>query len=181
MSVAAALERELADFVAAEAALLDDGRFDDWLALFADDGVYWVPLAGARQADPHRHHSIAYEDRALLQLRVARLKDPQAHSQHPPSTCQHVLQRPVLVAADEAAAQPPSREGHAESLLSHAGETHRLRTPFLYVEARGDDELMLAGTCRHRLSRIDGAWKIREKRVDLLNPGRPLPAIQLFI
>ena len=31
------------------------------------------------------------------------------------------------------------------------------------------------------LDRIDGAWKIREKRVDLLQPERPLPAIQLFI
>jgi hypothetical protein len=40
---------------------------------------------------------------------------------------------------------------------------------------------MLAGTCRHRLARIDGAWKIRQKRIDLLNPGRPLPAIQLFL
>ena len=172
MTADAALERELADFVAAEAALLDDGRFDDWLALFADDGVYWVPLAGARQVDRHRHHSIAYEDRALLQLRVARLKDPQAHSQHPPSASQHVLQRPVLVPDDASAAQASS---------AHDLPTHRLRTPFLYIEARGDDELMLCGTCRHRLSHIDGKWKIREKRVDLLNPGRPLPAIQLFI
>lgn len=172
MSLHVSLERELADFVAAEAALLDDGRFDDWLALFADDGVYWVPLAGAAQADARRHQSIAWEDRALLQLRVARLKDPQAHSQHPRSSCQHVLQRPMLVPADDGAAAGASLPGE---------KTYRLRTPFVYVEARGDEELMLAGTCRHLVSRIDGAWKIREKRVDLLNPGRPLPAIQLFI
>lgn len=165
MSIAAALERELADFVAAEAALLDAGRHDEWLALFAEDGRYWVPLQGARQADPFSHHSIAYEDRMLLELRVERLKSPRAHSQHPKSACQHVLQRSV-VEDDEAA-------GTA---------THRLRTPFIYVETRGDnEELMLAGTCSHLLSRVDGAWKIREKRVDLLNPERPLPAIQLFI
>ena len=45
-----ALERELGAFVAAEAALLDAARYDEWLALYADDGRYWVPLQGARQA-----------------------------------------------------------------------------------------------------------------------------------
>ncbi len=165
-AIDASLERELADFVAAEAALLDAGRHDEWLALFAEDGHYWVPLLGARQADPSGHHSIAYEDRALLALRVERLKNPRAHSQHPPSRCQHVLQRSVVEPRDPQGAEV---------------ETHRLRTPFIYVEARGDEELMLAGTCRHLLSRIDGTWKIRQKRVDLLNPERPLPAIQLFI
>ena len=102
----------------------------------------------------------------LLQLRIERLKNPRAHSQHPKSTCQHVLQRPV--------AEPPRADAATD-------DTWRLRTPFLYVEARGDEQTMLAGTCRHVLVRIDGAWKIREKRVDLLNPERPLPAIQLFI
>ena len=159
-----AVQRELEDFVAAEAALLDAGRYDEWLALFAEDGRYWVPLLGARQADPQSHNSLAYEDRLLLTLRIERLKSPRAHSQHPRSSCQHVLQRSVVESGGSAAAD------HAET-----------RTPFLYVEARGDEQLTLAGTVRHRLARIDGAWKIRLKRVDLLNPERPLPMVQLFI
>ncbi|MDQ2927084.1 MAG: nuclear transport factor 2 family protein [Pseudomonadota bacterium] len=163
MIVEAGLERELADVVVAEAALLDAGRHDEWLALFVDDSHYWVPLQGARQADPFSHHSIAYEDRLLLTLRVERLKNPRAHSQHPKSSCQHVLQRSVVERHD-----------------GDAG-THHLRTPFVYIETRGDDQTMLAGTCRHELVRVDSAWKIRLKRVDLLNPERPLPAIQLFI
>lgn len=150
------------DFVAAEAALLDAGRFADWLALFAPDGRYWVPLLGASQVDPATHNSLAYEDRLLLQLRVDRLKDPRAHSQHPRSSCQHVLQRPAV-------------EGGADD------STVRLRTPFIYVEARGDGQLLLAGTYRHELVRQDASWAIRLKRVDLLNPTRALPAVQLFI
>mgnify|MGYP001544778293 CR=1 FL=1 len=148
---------ELADFAAAEAALLDAGRYDEWLALFADDGRYWVPLQGAQQADPHSHNSLAYEDRLLLALRIERLKNPRAHSQHPRSSCQHVLQHSVV----------------------EAGAA--IRTPFIYTEARGDEQITLTGVCRHRLVQIDGAWKIREKRIDLLNPERPLPAVQLFI
>ncbi|CAN7229199.1 aromatic-ring-hydroxylating dioxygenase subunit beta [Variovorax sp. LjRoot290] len=152
-----------ADFIAAEAALLDAGRFDDWLALFAEDGHYWVPLQGAAQADPHLHNSLAYEDRLLLQLRVDRLKNPRAHSQHPKSHCQHVLQRSIVEREDEA-----------------TGEV-ALATPFIYVESRGEEQLMLAGTCHHLLARTPEGFAIRQKRIDLLNAGRALPAIQLFI
>jgi 3-phenylpropionate/cinnamic acid dioxygenase small subunit len=149
------------DFIAHEAALLDARRFDDWLALFADGGHYWVPLLGAAQADPFSHNSLAYEDRLLLQLRVERLKNPRAHSQHPASHSQHVLQ--------------PSR------IEEETGEEVRLRTPFLYIEARGDDQILLSGTARHHLIRTSTGWSIREKRIDLLNATRALPAIQLFI
>jgi hypothetical protein len=72
--------------------------------------------------------------------------------------------------------QRPTVEG-----LEDTGATVVLRTPFVYVEARGDDQLLLAGTCRHRLVAGPTGWSIRLKRVDLLNPGRSLPAIQLFI
>ncbi|MDP9910769.1 3-phenylpropionate/cinnamic acid dioxygenase small subunit [Variovorax boronicumulans] len=149
------------DFIAHEAALLDARRFDDWLALFADDGHYWVPLLGAAQADPFSHNSLAYEDRLLLQLRVERLKNPRAHSQHPASHSQHVLQ--------------PSR------IEEEGADDVRLCTPFLYIEARGDDQLLLSGTARHHLVRTPTGWSVREKRIDLLNAARPLPAIQLFI
>jgi len=159
----AALERELADFIAMEAALLDAGRHDEWLALFIDEGRYWVPLKGAEQSDPDSHNSLAYEDRLLLALRIERLKSPRAHSQQPRSACQHVLQASRIEAGG-----------------SDDGE-FRMRTPFLYLEVRGDEQILLAGAYRHRLVRVDGAWKIREKRVDLLAPERPLPAIQLFI
>lgn len=152
---------ELRDFVAHEAALLDERRFDDWLALFTEDGHYWIPLLGAAQADPFSHNSLAYEDRLLLQLRVDRLKNPRAHSQHPASHSQHVLQ--------------PSRieEGTSDEV--------RLHTPFLYVEARGESQILLTGTARHHLVRTPTGWAIREKRIDLLNAARALPAIQLFI
>ena len=151
------------DFVAAEAALLDAGRFDDWLALFTEDGHYWVPLQGAAQADPFSHNSIAYEDRLLLALRIERLKNPRAHSQHPASRCQHVLQR----------ARIESEDADSGELVLH--------TPFIYVESRGEQQHLLAGSYRHLLARTASGWAIRQKRVDLLNAGQALPAIQLFI
>ncbi|ABM58411.1 aromatic-ring-hydroxylating dioxygenase subunit beta [Verminephrobacter eiseniae] len=149
------------DFVAHEAALLDERRFDEWLALFTADGHYWVPLLGAAQADPYSHNSLAYEDRLLLQLRVQRLQNPRAHSQHPASHSQHVLSAARI-----------EREADGQAWL---------RTPFLYVEARGQEQTLLSGTARHHLVRTPAGWSIRAKRIDLLGAGRALPAIQLFI
>lgn len=157
-----ASERELIDFVVHEAALIDARRFDEWLALFADDGRYWVPLQGAAQVEGAAHNALADEDKLLLALRIERLKSPRAHSQHPPSRCQHVLQPPRIVQAD---------------LDSGRCELH---TPFVYVESRGERQLTLAGVARHRLVRRGEAWRIAQKRVDLLDAGIPLPAIQLF-
>lgn len=149
------------EFIAHEARLLDEQRLDEWLALFTEDGRYWVPLGGAAQAQGDAHNSLADEDRLLLSLRIRRLKNPKAHSQHPRSRCQHVLQAPVQSAGGS--------EGTCE-----------LRTPFLYIESRGERQLLLAGTSTHRLVRVGDEWRIRCKRVDLLDAGEPLPAIQLF-
>ena len=160
-AIDASRERELAALVADEAMLLDAGRFDDWLALWDAEARYWVPLAGAAQADDERGQSLADEDRMLLELRVARLRHPRAHSLKPRVACQHVLQ--------------PSRVEHADAAAA------TLVTPFVYVEALGAHELMLTGRARHRLVRTAGGWKIREKRVDLLGAERPLPAVQLFV
>jgi 3-phenylpropionate/cinnamic acid dioxygenase small subunit len=148
------------ELVAHEARLLDEHRYDEWLALFADDGRYWVPLQGAAQQEGAAQNALADEDRLLLQLRIERLKNPRAHSQHPTSRCQHVLQA-ATVTLDEP-------------------ERCELRTPFVYIESRGERQLMLAGTCSHRLVKVGGDWRIRLKRVDLLDAGAPLPAIQLF-
>ena len=69
MSTPLPTDRELTDFVYAEARLLDELRFEDWLALFAEDGVYWMPLAPG-QTDARLHASLMHEDKLLLQVRV---------------------------------------------------------------------------------------------------------------
>lgn len=156
-------DADLIDFVAHEAQLLDGRRFDEWFALFTIDGRYWVPLQGAEQADADTHNSLAFEDRLLLSLRIERLKNPRAHSQHPPSRCQHILQRSTITSRDDAA------------------DRYVLHTPFLYVESRGGRQIVLSGAARHTLVHDgDAGLRIALKRVDLLDAATPLPAIQLF-
>ncbi len=48
-------------FLQHEARLLDEGKFDDWLALFTPDGCYWVP-SQPDQDNPHDILSLIYDD-----------------------------------------------------------------------------------------------------------------------
>jgi 3-phenylpropionate/cinnamic acid dioxygenase small subunit len=147
-------------FVQAEARLLNQARYQDWLALFATDGRYWVPLGGDAQSESDTHNALANEDRLLLTLRVERLLAGRAHSQQPASRSAHVLQLPQVDVCND---------HHAE-----------VYTPFTYVESRGEQQIWLAGQWCHRLCREQGAWRIALKRVNLLNAGATHSAIQLF-
>ena len=148
------------DFVLAEARLLNQARYQDWLALFATDGRYWVPLGGDAQSETDTHNALADEDRLLLTLRVERLAAGRAHSQQPASRSAHVLQLPQVDVCND-----------------HRAEVY---TPFTYVESRGEQQIWLAGQWCHRLCREQGAWRIALKRVNLLNAGATHSAIQLF-
>ena len=162
MHAATLVERDLIDFVVNEARLLDERRYDEWLTLWADDGLYWVPLVPG-QTEALQHNSHLHEDTLLRELRVERLKSARAFSQQPQSRAHHLLQTPSVDVAD-------------------ASRNHFvLRTPFHYTEAQGDESFFLVGTVVHHLTLHDGRLLMQLKRVDLLNPDAALPAVQLFI
>lgn len=148
-------------FVYEEARLIDEKRFDEWLDLFDEDGLYWMPLTRG-QPDGINHTSLFHEDALLLRIRIERLKNPHSFSQHRPSHCQHVLQRPRVETRDDEAGM------------------YVLRTPFIYVEAQADDQLLLAGVSWLHLVRRGGRLRIRLKKVELVNCDAALPSIELF-
>ena len=78
-----ALARQVEQFLFREAWLLDHFDFEAWLDLYTDDAVYWVPLQ-AGQADPLTTHSLMYDDKRLMRLRVRQQTHPRAHARLPP-------------------------------------------------------------------------------------------------
>ena len=76
---------ECEQFLIHEARLLDDRRFRDWMALFTEDGSYWVP-ASVGQATPFGRTSLFYDDLELMRTRIDRLEHPLIHVQTPPRT-----------------------------------------------------------------------------------------------
>jgi 3-phenylpropionate/cinnamic acid dioxygenase small subunit len=154
--------QDLIDFVVRESRLLDAKNYEQWNALFTDDGIYWVPLV-PDQVDGINHTSHMYEDKLLRDLRIERLKSPRAFSQQPPSRSHHLLQVPTV-----------------ESFEPEAGQ-FVVRTEFHYTESQGDELQFYVGSFFHHLTVKDGALRITLKRVNLLNPDAALPAVQLFI
>src|SRR3954465_5549092 len=91
----------LGDFLVHEAGWRDARRFRDWMALFADDGTYWVP-AVPDQKSPLDQASLFYDDRDLMKTRIDRLEHPRIHVQTPPSRTAHLVGNTVVEQADEA-------------------------------------------------------------------------------
>jgi 3-phenylpropionate/cinnamic acid dioxygenase small subunit len=143
-------------FLEHEARLLDEGKFDDWLALFTTDAWYWVP-SEPDQADPHQTVSLIYDDRRLLETRVRRLASPRMYSQEPRSRCSRIVSNVSIEDAE--------------------GRTATVRSKFLMIEYRREQQRLFAGTAWHRLVQFDGAIKIAWKRVDLVNCDAPLDGI----
>ena len=71
------------------------------MALFADDGTYWVP-AVPDQKSPFDQASLFYDDRDLMKTRVERLEHPRIHVQTPPSRTAHLIGNVVVEEADHA-------------------------------------------------------------------------------
>jgi 3-phenylpropionate/cinnamic acid dioxygenase small subunit len=154
--------QDLIDFVVREARLLDSREYEQWAALFTDDGFYWVPLV-PDQEDGLNHTSHMYEDKLLRDLRIQRLRSPRAFSQQPPSRCHHLLQMPTVETFDP------------------AGNHFVVRTEFHYAESQADEMQFYVGTFFHHLTVRDGALRMTLKRVNLINCDAALPAVQLFI
>jgi 3-phenylpropionate/cinnamic acid dioxygenase small subunit len=131
-----------------QASMLDAKCWKDWTELFAEDGVYWMPAA-PEQTDWTSQPSIFAEDRLLMEVRMGRLLHPNAWSQAPLWYTNHLVGNVIVEALDERSAELHSR--------------------FQVMEVRRDDVRHFAGSYRHSLVRVDGGWKIRLQRVDLIN------------
>ena len=148
------LQREVEQFLYRQAEALDEKRWGDFIGLFADDGMYWMPPA------PHYTTwegmpAIFIEDRDLMTVRMKRVQHPHAWSQHPDWGTNHVVSNVII-----------------EKVDPKAGEVH-VRSRFHMMELRRDDLRHFAGTYRHRLKLTDDGFRIKLQRVDMVNSQAP--------
>jgi benzoate/toluate 1,2-dioxygenase beta subunit len=152
---------DAAAFLIHEARLLDAGRYDEWLALFADDGFYWIP-ARRDQTDPWTHFSILHEDPSVLRMRVRRLAHARIHAADPPPRTAHIVGN-VTVA---------DCRGDADC---------EARSSLMVAEYRAGDCRLWAGQCLHRLRRADGGFRIVLKRIDLIDADAPHEVVSAIL
>ena len=139
---------EIEHFLIGEARILDERRWEDWLALFAENATYWVPIQ-ENQESPRTTISLMYDDRQLLETRVRRLVAGKLHTQTPVARTSRIVVNATI-------------EGEEDGAV-------KVRSKFQLAEYRRDKQRHFAGTLWHVLEPTDGSFLIRAKKVELVN------------
>jgi benzoate/toluate 1,2-dioxygenase beta subunit len=142
-----------------EARLLDQGRFEDWLAMYTEQCVYWVPATPG--GDPRHEVAVTFDDRRRLEDRVYRLRTGHAWSQAPASRTVRMVSNVEVF---------PSTETR---LL--------VRSNFLITDFRSGETRLWSGWCGHRLRHRHGRYEIEVRQVNLIDCDQNLrnPSILL--
>lgn len=85
-----ALLQDATQFIYREARLQDEHQYQAWEALWADDGIYWVPANGDG-GNPELEMSILYDNRSRIGLRVRQLMTGRRYSQTPKSRLRRLI------------------------------------------------------------------------------------------
>src|SRR5712692_11931535 len=132
-----------------EARLLDQLAFDEWLAMYAGECIYWVP--GTPQAgDPRREIAISFDDRRRMEDRIYRLRTGYAWSQAPKSRTVRMI-------------------SNTEVFATNQSSIRMVRSNFHFSEFRVDGTRFLSGWCGHRFVLNAGGWQIRVTQVNLID------------
>ena len=145
---------EVEDFLYAEAALLDDWRLDEWLALLTDDATYHVPSNDRPESDPRNALFTIADDINRIRARVKRLKDVNAHAESPRSRTRRMIHNVrILHAAD--------------------GRVHAAANVVVYRFRRGSPTRIYVGHYRHVLVPTAQGLRIANRRAirDSTEPG----------
>jgi 3-phenylpropionate/cinnamic acid dioxygenase small subunit len=156
--------RAVVEFVYREARLADEARYAEWLALWTDDGVYWVPATTDPGADPDRHISHIYDNRDRLETRIKLLQTGHRYSQEPASLMRRLVSNIEAAAADHGELVVESNFALAELAIQAKRELH-----------------WWVGHTTHRLRRVGGELKMCRKKVALINAAEPLPNLAFLI
>lgn len=154
------IEKLVQRYLYREARLVDEHRYDEWLSLWCDDGVYWIPCRH-EDTDPSRQVSIIYDNRGKLGDRIARFKSRAVPAQDPPSRMRRLIANIEI-------------ERETENELS-------VESNFILVEARAGQQQVWCGRCFHTLRGSSDALKIARKKVLLVNSEQELPNLQFLI
>ena len=149
------LWHEVQDFLFHEARLLDERAFEEWLDLFTDDVVYWMPARSnplgsndlrdgvSRPGDL----SLFEETKETLRTRVARLATGLAWAEVPPSRTRHLITN-VQVEGEDLELEVRARS----NFLVY--RTQLEQSQDLFVGVRDD-----------LLRKVSGRWKIARRTI----------------
>jgi p-cumate 2,3-dioxygenase beta subunit len=142
----AELRAAIEDFLYHEAALLDEWRLDEWLALFVPEARYVVPTTDLPEGDPERDLVFMDDDITRLQGRMNRLKSRHAHREFPWSRTRRLITNVRIVGRD--------------------GDLVTVTANFVCYRYRRYERIReYVGAYRYILKRSGDTFRIKERRV----------------
>lgn len=151
-AAAANTRQAVEQFLYHQSELLDQQQWQAYIDLFADEGIYWMPIL-PEQKDWESEPSIFAEDKDLMRVRMGRVTHPNAWSQAPMWATNHLVGNIVIE--------------------SETAKEVTVRSRFHMMELRRDSVRHFGGTYRHRLAKRADGFRILMQRVDLFNGQAP--------
>jgi 3-phenylpropionate/cinnamic acid dioxygenase small subunit len=155
------LKQEIEEFLYREADLLDERRYEDWLALIADDVRYWMPMRrNVKVGEAEREFTRAGQDinwfdegKETLTRRVKQILTGMHWAEEPVSRISHMVSNVRVLEVNPSAAEP---------------EEVTVRCRFLIYRNRVETETdILVGKREDLLRRLDGQWQIARRKIVL--------------
>ena len=143
-----------------EAVYLDEQRWDEWLALFAEDCEYWVPTWRTEEeltSNPQAEIShIYYANRAGLEDRIVRIRSGRSPASVPMRRSAHIVGNVLLIGTEG-----KSLMRLRSSWTSHVFDPRHKKTDTFF------------GHAYYELRRTGKSWLIAKKKTVLQNDYLP--------
>jgi len=160
MSRAAALLQAGTEVIHSDGSLLDERRWDEWLALYTVDCTFWMPMwrdeenMNERTDDALAH--MYYENRKGIEDRIARVRTGKSPVTTPLPRTAHLVSG-IALRSEPA----PDRMELRATWACHV----------LFTRARAQH--VFFGRSEYTLVQSEGRWKIRAKKILLQNDDIP--------
>jgi p-cumate 2,3-dioxygenase subunit beta len=153
---------EVEDLLYKEAALLDEWRLEEWLALLSDDATYQVPPTDVPEGDVRRTLFIIADNTFRLRSRVKQLLGKSAWAENPHSRTRRIIGNVRVLGSD--------------------GDNILVTANFVVHRMRYESVDTYVGHYDYKLVRIGNELRIRERRAVLDNEAlRPHGKISFIL
>lgn len=153
------------EFIELEARLIDDQDFDAWLALYVPECLYWAPVS-REQISPLDGVAHIRDDFQLMQARAHRLQNPRRFAAEPPAVTEHIISGVCL-------------EGTVDAQGTLAVSSSQMVLEYRDRDRFEQDQRVFGGRVLHHLITTDDGFKIRLKRIDLINAAGSFNALSV--
>lgn len=155
--------RRICNFLFLECQLADEGKWEEWEELLADDMHYWVPVNGD-DSDPDLDVSIINDNRSRLRTRLKQLRTGTRHSQAPISVLRRVLSNIVIARNEDGSFQVGA------TMVVYEYQNQSTMTMNVWP-----------ARVQYHLREKGDAFEIAEKRVDLVMATATVPTMAFVI